>query len=367
MTKSEKSNGTLIFGVLAVLAILALGGYLILGDSGQTNVNINQPATASIAGGSVKEPDSNTGSGAQAAPAPLTYNSFPLGTLSVYMKDAANPTTAVVTSTVKGKVYTVDTLRSAIISPTTPYVDQDTAIDTSNGNLDFTGKKVQTNTKYQVKVWDSAASPTWYPVLFTVTVPAFDPSLGASAQYTAPDEMMQKVGTIADVMQDEAVGAGGGTIPTGSTSSHAYDNVTIDLSDSSALSTITLRLKLTMANTGGSTVLHNMVIKPMQDTTNPMPVTAFTAASMTYVDGTNLNIPGNVLPYISGQNEIPLGEWGDGVSAHYYLQVSLDEASLTAGNKFMFYVDDQGGYLKSDDIAGQNGAASKNFFIVVQA
>ena len=292
---------------------------------------------------------------------PQGYTPFPLGTLKIYLKDKNNPTTAVSTATVDGKVFSVSTPDSALPSPTTPYLD---SADISSGALSFTAKKIQTATGYKVKIWDNTGSPTWYPVEVKVSVPALDPNLGASAQYTAPDVYMEKIGTFADPMQSEATGAGGGSLPTGVTSAAASNAITINITAATD-STITIRIPLTFADTATGTYLRDVVLVPIQDPSNPMPTTAFTAATLTYVSGTNFNVPGNILNYVSGQLPIKLGDWTDSTSGTYYLQISLDKASLSSGDKFYFRLDDQGGYLSTDSIAGQSGASGVNFYITV--
>jgi len=291
------------------------------------------------------------------------YTPFPVGTMTVYLKDSTNPTNAVTTSTVDGKVYSADTPRSAVKSPITGYVDSDD-IDASDGSLDFTAKKIMTGTKYLLKVWDNTGSPTWYPELIDVDVPKLDPNLGASITYTLPDLYLDRIGTIADPMQSEATGAGGASLQTGVASSASSNTITINVSQATD-DTITIRIPLTLSNTQTNSKLKEMVLKPIQDTTNPMSTTAFTAATVTYISGTNMGIPGNILPYVSGQTAIPLGDWDDSTSGSYYLQISLDKASLSSGDTFYFRLDDQGDWLATDDVAGQSGASSQYVKITV--
>jgi hypothetical protein len=298
-------------------------------------------------------------------PQPQGYTPFPLGTLAIYVKDAANPSNIVTTSTVKGKVFSISTPDSAIASPITAYLDSDT-IDTSTGKLEFTAKKVMTANSYKVKIWDDSSTPIWYPELVVVNIPALAPELGASAQHTAEDVLLSKIGTFADPMQVEATGSGGGALQTGVTSSATNNKVTINITQVTD-STITIRFEITLANIGVGAKLKNVVLRPIQDTTNPLPTTAFTAASLVYKEGTNFNAPSDILSYVTGQTPISLGDWGDGTSGKYYLTVSLSKSALANGNKFYFRLDDLGNWLATDPIAGQSGASSVNFYIEVIA
>jgi hypothetical protein len=292
-------------------------------------------------------------------PAPAGYTPFPLGTLAIYVKDANNPNNAVTTATVKGKVYDIGV--SNVASPLTPYLDSAT---NNNGALSFQAKKVLTGTSYKVKIWDDSASPAWYAQLVTVNIPALDPSLGANAQYTAPDVLLEKIGTFADPMQVEATGAGGGSLQTGVTSSASTNTVTINktqVTDSS----ITIRFQVTFANTGIGSKLKQVVFRPIQDQTNPMPTNAFTGATFTYISGSNLGLPGDVLSYVTSQQPIALGDWTDSTSATYYFQVTLDKASLANGQTFYFRIDDLGNWLATDPIDGSSGASSQYIKITV--
>jgi hypothetical protein len=288
------------------------------------------------------------------------YTPFPLGSLSVYLKDANNPSNIVSTPTVKGRVYSLSTPDSAIASPITAYLDSATI---SSGKLTFSAGKVMTASAYKVKIWDDSSSPTWYPELVVVNVPALDPNLGASAQYTTDDILLSKIGTFADPMQTEATGSGGGALQTGVTSSASANKVTINRTTATD-STITVRFEVTLANVGVGSKLKNVVLRPIQDTSSPLPTTAFTSATLIYKEGTNFNIPSDILSYVSSQTPISLGDWNSGTSGKYYLTVSLDRASLSNG-KFYFRLDDLGNWLATDPIAGQSGAPSEAFYIEV--
>jgi hypothetical protein len=289
------------------------------------------------------------------------YTPFPLGTLAIYVKDANNPNNIVTTATIKGKVY--DAGVSNVASPLTPYLDSATI---SNGVLSFQAKRVLTGNSYKVKIWDDSSTPTWYAQLVTVNIPALDPSLGANAQYTAPDVLLEKIGTFADPMQVEATGAGGGPLQTGVTSSASTNTVTINITQVTD-SSITIRFQVTFANIGIGSKLKQVVFRPIQDQINPMPTNAFTSATFTYVSGSNLGLPGDVLSYVTSQQPIPMGDWSDSTSATYYFQVTLDKASLANGQTFYFRIDDLGNWLATDPIDGSSGAPSVNFKITVVA
>jgi hypothetical protein len=293
-------------------------------------------------------------------PAPSGYTPFPLGSLVVYLKDVNNPSNVVSTATVKGRVYYLSTPDSAVASPITSYLDSATI---NSGKLTFSAGKVMTANTYKVKIWDDTSSPTWYPELVIVNVPALDPNLGASAQYTTDDILLSKIGTFADPMQSEATGSGGGSLQTGVTSSASTNKVTINRTTATD-STITVRFEVTLANTGVGSKLKNVVLRPIQDTSNPLPTTAFTSATLIYKEGTNFNVPSDILSYVSSQTPISLGDWNSGTSCKYYLTVSLDKASLSNG-KFYFRLDDLGNWLATDPIAGQSGASSEAFYIDV--
>jgi hypothetical protein len=287
------------------------------------------------------------------------YSPFPLGELRVYLKQESSPNTPVTTSSIKGRIY--DSGATNIASPMTPYVDSAT-IGTTAGNLSFTGGNIYTSTSYKLKIWDDSSSPTWYAKLIDFTVPALDPNMGANAKYTLPNVYLEKIGTFADPMQSDATGPGGAQLPTGVTSSHLNNKVTINASKTPGDRT-TLRFTLTLANTAVGSKLKKVVLRPIQDTTNPMPTTAFTSAIMTYVSGTNLNIPSDILPYIQSQQPIPLGDWTDSTSATYYLQVTIDENVIRDNDTFYFRIDDLGNWLGTDPIDGSSGASSVYFYI----
>lgn len=328
--------------LLAVFLVLAVG-YILLNMSGIQLFQAQQTGQPSA-------PRQSVG-----------YQPYPMGTLTVYLKDKANPTNPVLTSTVKAKVFSLETQRSAVASPITPYLDSDD-IDTSTGAVEFTAKKVYTGNSYWVKVWDSASTPTWYAELVRVDIPAYTDANVNS--FTAPDVMLSRIGAFADPMQEDATGSGGGSLQTGVSSDHTNNKVTIDLSDATD-PTITVRFKLTFANSVVNSRIKNVVLRPVQDTTSPMPTTAFTSATVSQVEGVNFGIAGDILPYVSAQTPINLGDWTDSTSAKYYLQVSIDKASLSAGQKFYFRLDDLGNWLAVDDIAGQSGASP--VYIMIEA
>lgn len=282
---------------------------------------------------------------------PAGYQPYPLQELKFYIKDAASPTTVVSTGTIKGTLYTISTPDSALSSPLTPYVDSATI---SSGAILFSSGKVMTGTSYKLKVWDDTSSPAWYPKLVSVNVPAFPSEV---TSYTGDDVYLEKIGTFADPMQSDATGAGGASLPTGVTSSHATNTITINSTKITG-DTFTIRIPLTFANTASGTKLRNVVLKPMQDTTTPIPVTAFSAATLTYVSGTNFNVASDILPYITSQQPIPLGDWTDGTAGTYYLQITMIKSVLNTDNAaFYFYIDDQGNWLATDPVAGQSGAS----------
>jgi hypothetical protein len=164
-------------------------------------------------------------------------------------------------------------------------------------------------------------------------------------------------------MQTEATGSGGGALQTGVTSSASANKVTINRTAATD-STITVRFEVTLANVGVGSKLKNVVLRPIQDTSNPLPTTAFTSATLIYKEGTNFNVPSDILSYVSSQTPISLGDWNSGTSGKYYLTVSLDKASLSNG-RFYFRLDDLGNWLATDPIAGQSGAPSEAFYIEV--
>jgi len=327
---------------LLVISLIALGGFVVYKEFKQQAV---QPYVPQVP-----------------APSPSGYTPFPLGTLAIYLKDANNPSNIVSTTTVKGKVYSISTPDSAVASPVTAYLDSDT-IDTSTGKLEFTSKKVLTANAYKAKIWDDSSSPTWYPELVVVNIPALDPNLGASAQHTSDDILLSEIGTFADPMQSEATGSGGGSLQTGVTSYASSNYVKINKTQATD-STITIRFEVTLANTGVGSKLKSVVLRPIQDTSSPLPTTAFTSASLVHKEGTNFNTPSDVLSYISSQTPISLGDWDSGTSGTYYLTVSLDKSSLSDGS-FYFRLDDLGNWLATDSVAGQSGASSQYFYIQV--
>jgi len=326
---------------ILVIALISLGGFVVYKEFMPVKQQAAQPYTPQ-------------------APAPSGYTPFPLGSLVVYLKDVNNPSNIVSTSTVKGRVYSLSTPDSAIASPITAYLDSATI---NSGKLTFQAGKITTASAYKVKVWDDSSSPTWYPELVVVNVPALDPNLGATAQYTADDILLSKIGTFADSMQSEATGSGGGSLQTGVTSTAASNKVTINKTIATD-STITVRFEVTLANVGVGSKLKNVVLRPIQDTSSPLPTTAFTSATLIYKEGTNFNVPSDILSYVSSQTPISLGDWNSGTSGKYYLTVSLDRASLSNG-KFYFRLDDLGNWLATDPISGQSGASSEAFYIDV--
>lgn len=282
---------------------------------------------------------------------PGAYTPFPLSNLRIYLKDASSPTTSVGTSTVKGTIFSINTPDEGVRSPLTPYVD---TAQISNGALSFTSGKVMTSTSYKLKIWDSASTPTWYPELKVISVPALPSGVD---NYTGEDVYLTKIGTFADIMQADATGAGGGSLPTGVTSSHATNTITIN-SSKVATDTFTIRIPLTFANVVTGSKIKNVVLVPKQDTSDPFPVSAFSSATLTYASGTNFNVVSDLMPYIMSQQPLPLGDWTDATAGVYYLQITLIKSQLTDdGQTFYFYLDDQGNWLATDNIAGQSGAS----------
>jgi len=291
------------------------------------------------------------------------YTPWAVGTVKIGLKDKANPTTVITTSTIRGRVYSFDTPDSAVISPTTPYLDSDSDGPDSSGYLSFTGNKLYTATSYKVKIWDSASSPSYYPELVRIDIPALDPSLGASYSYTASDVYLMKIGTFATVLQS-CTGAGGGSLPTGVTVD--TNNQLVKINITSATSPVTLRCTLRFGNTVANSYLKDVVLHPVADQSSPMPTNAFTSATLTRYSGTDFGLPGDIIGYISGQLPISVDSLLDSSkSGDYYLQFSIDLSGLSSGQKFHFKVDDLGKWLATDDIAGQSGATAAGFTIQI--
>jgi hypothetical protein len=342
MASNTKTVMTL--GVIALLVIASALAAPLFGFGAQKQQAVQGQTT-----GTPASPTSTAGT-----------DSFAPADVYMNLKDVTNPTTAVTTTSVTAVAYDASTADTSVSSPTTAYIDSDAS--DSSGNIAFAAKKLYTGTSYKVKVYDNTASPTWYPVLGTITVPALNPALGASAVATiTPDWMLTKIGTIADPMTANATGSAGGALQTGVTSNEVTNRVTINLSTAPAA--ITVRFPITFANTGVNTKLQNVVIRPMQDSGAVIPTTAFTGATMSYVSGTNLNIPANVLANVQNQLPIALGNFDDSTSGSYYFQVSLSNSSLVTGETYTFFEDDNGNYRATDGIAGQSGASPVNFTI----
>lgn len=293
---------------------------------------------------------------------PPGYVPFPLGTLSVGLKDNANPTSSVSTSTVKGRVYDISTSDSAVASPATQFLD---SVTISSGALAFAGKKVQTSNQYKVRIWDDQATEVWYAKLITANVPALNAELGASAQYTAPDVYLNNIGTFGDMYATACTGAGGGSLPTGVTSGDSTNTISINRSIVTD-ETLTVRCTVGFGNTESSSLLKNAIMRPVTDQSNSLPTTAFSAATLSHLDGSNFNLPSDILSYVTGQTPIILGDLSASDAGRYYLQLNLLNDSLTTvGMIYHLRLDDLGNYLATDAVAGQDGAPSVSMNITV--
>ena len=279
--------------------------------------------------------------------------------VNVYLRDAFNPTNAILASTVKGRVYEIGTPDSALSSPLTAYLDS--AVN-NGGVLAFQAMRVFAGQSYKIKIWDDTTTPIYYAKVVTVDLPYYSPEATVD---TYPTEVrLEAIGTFADPMQSDATGAGGASLPTGVTSD-ATNNV-VKINKSAVVdSTISIRIPLTIANVKSNSVLKNVVLRPIQDTSSPLPTNVFTSVILQYKEGKSFAFPTtDITGYVQSQSPIPIGDLQGGDSGIYYLTINLDKGSLTTGS-FKFILDDLGNWLATDPVAGQSGASPVSITIEV--
>lgn len=288
--------------------------------------------------------------------------------LQVPLKDAANPTTSVTTATVTGRIYSSATADDTVKNALTSYLDSNTV--TSAGILNFTGKQTINGNTYKLKIWDNTASPTWYATLVPFTVSSSNQFY--SGAIALPQQSLDRIGTFSDAMVEDATLSDGTAITTyatavNSTSNASYNTLRINISESAA-TTLSYRVPLVIGQGTVNAKLKNVVMKPQQSTTSGIPVTAFTAASITYRDGVNFfPAVSNILTYVQNQQPITIGELGSGTVGRVYLAFTLDKSSVAAGQSFMFFLDDNSNWLGTDSVAGQQTASPANFTISIVA
>jgi len=279
--------------------------------------------------------------------------------INVYLRDAFNPTNAILASTIKGRVYDAGTPDSALTSPLTAYLDS--AVN-SNGILAFTSMRTFAGQTYRIKIWDDTAVPNYYAKVVDVNLPYYSPEATVD---TYPTEVrLEAIGTFADPMQADATGAGGASLPAGVTSD-ATNNV-VKINKSAVVdSTISIRIPLAIANVESNSVLKNVVLRPIQDTSSPLPTNVFISVVLQYKEGKSFAFPTTDLTsYVQSQSPIAIGDLQGGDSGIYYLTISLDKSSLTTGS-FKFILDDLGNWLATDPVAGQSGATPVTITIQV--
>jgi hypothetical protein len=279
--------------------------------------------------------------------------------INVYLRDAFNPTNAILESTVKGRVYEAGIPDSALTSPLTAYLDSAT---NNGGILSFQAMRTFAGQSYKIRIWDDTVAPKYYAKVVTVNLPYYSPEATVD---TYPTEIrLEAIGTFADPMQSDATGAGGTSLPTGVTSDAANNRVRINRS-AVVDSTVTVRIPLTIANVKSNSVLKNVVLRPIQDTSAPLPTNVFTSVVLQYKEGRSFAFPTtDITSYVQSQSPIAIGDLQGGDSGIYYLTISLDKNSLTTGS-FKFILDDLGNWLATDPVAGQSGASPVEITIQV--
>jgi hypothetical protein len=279
--------------------------------------------------------------------------------VNVYLRDAFNPTNAILASTVKGRIYEAGIPDSALASPLTAYLD---SASNSGGVLSFQAMRVFAGQSYKVKIWDDTTTPTYYAKVVIVNLPYYSPEATVD---TYPTEVrLEAIGTFADPMQSDATGAGGASLPTGVTSDATNNRVRINKT-AVVDSTVTVRIPVTIANVKSNSVLKNVVLRPIQDTSSPLPTNAFVSVTLQYKEGKSFAFPTtDITSYVQAQSPITIGDLQGGDSGIYYLTVSLAKDSLTVGS-FKFIFDDLGNWLATDPVAGQSGASPVEITIQV--
>ncbi len=321
---------------LVLLAIFALFGYLLY-SSGALNFQVTPTPTG------------------ETPAVPTGYTPWAVGEVDIPLRDAFNPSSAIASTTIQAKVFSEDTPDSILASPTTPYLDSATS---SGGKIALTGKRMLTGHTYKVVLKDTASTPVYYAKKKDISIPALDPNLGGSYVYTTENVQLEKIGTFADVLQS-CTGPGGASLPTGV----SVSGQTITINKTEATSPVTIRCSVKFANTVANSILKDVVFRPIQDTSDPMPVNAFTSVSLTYDSGTNFNLPSDLTAYVSGQTPINIGDVSSSDSGNYYIQFTVDTSSLSDGDTMLFKVDDLGNWLATDPYAAQSGATAAGFSI----
>ncbi len=357
MTKAEKY---IAIGVLTLVVIAAFVGFAVFGGTKQ------QAAQESVTNANTGQPVQNAAGQPISAAA---YTPFPLGTVTVNVKDAATSTSSVTTTTVKGNTYpssyTKDQINNVQTQPIASVAD-------AAGVISFSAGSFLTGTSYQMRVWDSASTPAYYPELISLTTPAYSPSVGSNAPWTYADSdektyvTLKKVGAFANPMgTTNASGVGGGSLPTGVTSQASTNTITINQT-ALTTSSIAFRITANLADNVTGSYIKNVVMKPMPDTTNPMSQTAFTSVTFT-PNGNSLpvSVPNDITSYVNGLQPVSLGDWSSSTSVSYYLGVTIDNSSIKNNDKFLFYLDDQKNYQGTDDLVGKMGATAASITITV--
>ena len=235
----------------------------------------------------------------------------------------------------------------------------------SSGTVTDTGAILKTNTNYR---WIYDGAGTYYGVdldVFDIDYcDAYSEERGV-ATFPVDPIVITEIGTISDMgdetdwnQTDDAVYCNGQTSATTGTDElgGASDSLTYDISVGDGV----FSECVTVECTGANKACWDMVLEPRWDTTNPPEGNEITSITVQLQEGTDFNLPSEVVNYWKNQIPISINN-GDpvkgGQKAVYKFTYTVTEANLDANDDWTMFIDDQGG-LNALDIGQDVGATS---------
>jgi len=302
---------------------------------------------------------------------PAGYSSFPIN-MNMPLKNSLSQATAVTTASVNARVYPSGTDVTVAQSPMTPPLVSSALGAGSVGTMNFTGSITNTGTSYEMKIWDTAATPAYYPRYITVTIPAYPATYTGNAILS--NTFLDAIGTFGNTSQANGTYADGTALTTNvlwnTTESTVSQQLRINISTAGGTgsTTVSFKIPLVISNTVVNSKLKNVVLKPQTALSgSTIPTTAFTAASVQWNSGYNwaqiISPAGDILSSVSGNIPLTVGDVTNSMAGTINLQFTLDTSVMATGQSFLFILDDQGGYLSTDNIVAQRGAAPQTFTI----
>lgn len=262
---------------------------------------------------------------------------------------------------VNGTIYFYE----AGVNPADADVDPIDSITVTNGDFNYSGKKIQTDTKYLV-VFDGAS---YYAITLKDHIfpsSQYDPNNGVvlwefeenARKLASFVTLLQADDTQSGVSDSNTVGNDVNEIVTDGSGGIIYD-------ESDGDGTYTVRVKI--GASGANSVADKVVFGIAYDDTTPPEGNEVTDMSASRVSGdTFAGLEDITADLFNNEGQIDLGSIKGGRSGTYDITISVNESAVDADDDFSFYVDDLGGD-KAKDVLNNRKATKVSFNVDARA